>query len=128
MVPVVIFSRIVIVIIIDCVRTCRRIVRVCNSYSTAEIIVVPRVGRFCIESEWPEKYFVHVVHSILIIVNIDIVTSTVVIMVVWSCNRNLSLHKVRDAVAIKVIVCPVYNSIIVMVERMLFFSRETTRL
>ena len=78
-----IISSVVVVIGIVNVRSSRQVVRVCKRFTVAVIVVIPRICGIAVESFWPEHDFVDIMHSILVIILVNVITGTVVIMIEW---------------------------------------------
>ena len=78
-----IISSVIVVIGIVDVRASRRIVRVCKRFTVAVIVVIPGVCGIAVESFWPEHDFVDIMHSILVIILVNVITGTVIIVVKW---------------------------------------------
>ena len=66
-------------------------------------------------------------HSILVVVFVQVVSSAVVVMVKRSGNAGLQFDKVGYPVAVPVVVSPVHNAVVVVVPSGLLFAPETTR-
>ena len=78
-----IIASVVVVIGIVDVGSSRQVVRVCKGFTVAVIVVVPRICGVAVESLRPEHDFVDIMHSILVIVLVNVVTGTIVIVVEW---------------------------------------------
>ena len=121
-----IVSSVVVVICIVDVWTGCEIVWISKCFTITVIIVVPRVGRVAVKSLWPQHDFVNVVHTIFIIIDVDVITISVVIMVECLCEGNCKLNVVWYTVAVPIIVSPVNNTIVVVIPCGLLFAPETT--
>ena len=125
-----IISSIVVVVGIVDVRSCRQVVRVCKRFTVAVIIVVPRVCGVAVESLRPEHNFVDIMHSILVIILVNVIAGTVVIVIEWCYEivwQSAKFNGVGNTITVPIIVSPVDDSIVVMVPSGLFFAPETTR-
>ena len=78
-----IVSRVVIIVRIVHVWTGCQIVWIGERLAVTIVIVVPWVGRVSIESLRPEKNFILIMHSVLVIVLIEVITNAVVIVIPW---------------------------------------------
>ena len=101
-----------------------------DSFAVSKVVVIPWVGRIASEARWPEHDFILIVHTICVIVFVDVVTETVVVVVPWSneCVDTCVLRLVGPAIAVPIIVCPVENAVVVMIPSGLFFTPETLEL
>ena len=81
MIEVQIVSSVVVIIRIVYVWTCCQIVWICKCFTVPEVIVIPGVCGIAVEALRPEHDFVDVVHTILVIIDVDIITITIIVVV-----------------------------------------------
>ena len=88
--------------------------------------MVPRVRGVSVKAGWPKKHFVFVVHTVFVIVFVDVVSGAVIVVVERLRDADCKFNVVRNTVAIPVIVCPIDDSVIVVIEWGFFFTPEAT--
>ena len=72
---------IIVVIVVERVRTGRRVHRIAESLTVAVVVVVPRVGRVVTEAGRPEHNLVLVLHPILVVVEVLVIADAVIVVV-----------------------------------------------
>ena len=93
--------------------------------------MVPWVGGVSVKASRPKQDFVFVVHAVLVIIFVKVVTDPVVV-VVKRCDQVVGggwakFCIVGQPVAVPIIVCPVHNTVVVVIPSGLFFAPETSR-
>ena len=112
---------------IDGIRARVAVKRVSDSFTIAKVVVIPRVGRVSVKAGWPEKHFVFVFHTVFVVIFVNVISGAVVVVIERLCDADCKFDVVWNTVAIPIIVCPIDNSIIVVIEWRFFFAPEATR-
>ena len=119
-------SGVVIVVVVNGVRSGGSIGGVGNAFAVTKVVVVPRVGGVSIEAGGPKQNLVFIVHAVLVVVLVEIVASSVVVVVEGCGNADQQLNGVGDAVAVPIVVGPVQDAVVVVIPRGLLLTPETT--
>ena len=118
-IPVQISAVVGVVVLVSRVGAGIGIRRIGYARTVTEVVVVPRVRRLTTKPRWPQHDFVLVKHAIGVVVEVDVVSQAIVVVVPRGnprCGRS-QLESVDQSIAIPVVVRPVKNSIIVVVPR-----------